>query len=150
MIVNDNFIIHNDENVPGEIAGFDYDTRHCVSCCNSTDDIKNYINYLKLTQYFAFTAKKKTLLYAGFIPAIFPPSFAGSAFHEKFEAKLMSLMSKVNCYRLPAVSFRENFYKSEYPDVWVSRMDLADILQKKPHEIRIQDIFREITEYDFA
>lgn len=142
VLITDNFkLVDETEQRALESLPFDWDKRLCVKCVNASLDYKFYGNYLKLVQFFSINKQRVPLLQAGFTPVIYPPSFVGN---ELYITLVNNLRAVMPCYNQKPSSVRGNPYTSPYPDVWVSRLDAAEVLKISPEKVRLQHIFSKL------
>jgi hypothetical protein len=118
-----------------DFKGADFDVRHNMFSLNSSRDIIQYLNYLGMVKEIAATSKYAGILELGFMPLIMPPSFFGDALHRAILPNL-----KIDYYTLRARSLAGNNYVSDFPDIWVHKLDAAKLVSKAPYAITVKDV----------
>ena len=77
------------------------------------------------------------MLRLGFIPLIMAPSFWGDKAHTMI---LPHIPKEFPYYPRPAVSFLNSRYRSDYPDIWVSKLDAAKLIGCKPELVTVKGV----------
>ena len=116
-----------------------FDMRNLIYSRGSTFTLDAYLNYLKISKEIAMDAapERSYMLWLGFIPLIMPPSFWG----DKAHALIMPVLPKtLHFYPWPASSFRGIRYTSDYPDIWVSKLDAAELCNCKPENVTVEGV----------
>jgi hypothetical protein len=125
-----------------DITDSDFDLRHYMFSANSTKDIAQYINYVEYLKVFAMESKRTGLFELGFLPLIMPPSFLGDKIHREV---LPKLQGRLSYYPVPAMSLLNFYYHSDYPDIWIHRLDAAELVEKEPYQVRVKDVLEALT-----
>ena len=137
-LVTDNFMNSLPDAVPEPTDKFD--ERNGVYVRNASFCVEAHLGYLGfLNAYVAGgdAYKYDEMLRLGYIPVIMPPSF--------WEKEVQQLMPKLPedlpFVTTPSVSFVGRFYRSDFRDVWVSKLDAAKYWGWKPEEVTVRRIF---------
>lgn len=107
-----------------------------------------YSNYLQANSIFATQhpdAYATYLLDLGYLPVVYLPS----CLHEVLYQKMLRALSNsgIPFVQFKSSSFIQKYYNTTDMDAWVSKMDLAEILDMKPESIRSQDIVGRLFQY---
>ena len=132
IVATDNFARVVDE-FPSIDTGFLLDTRHYIYSKHNTFDVAQYLNYLNILRPYVHSSNYTGMLELGFLPVVMPPSFFEDRLHKLVLPKLTE--KGIPFYQRRPISFLGNSYTSDYPDIWVSKMDMAEILNQPPHTI---------------
>lgn len=116
------------------------DMRNFIYARDATFTIKSYIGYLNTIKPIAMNSEVGDyMLRLGFIPLIMPPSFWEDKAHTMI---LPKLPKSLPYHPRPAVSFlATNFsFRSDYPDIWVSKLDAAELCGCKPELVTVRGV----------
>lgn len=131
--------------ISGDVSLGLLDARVNMLSMNTTSDKTMYINYLQTLKEIAQTVRcgrYTCLLDLGFMPVLMAPSFIGGLWHNQFIEALMA--NNIPFKKLPASSFNSDFYTQDDPDLWVSKLDCAELLGKPPQNVRVVDLINAI------
>lgn len=121
------------------------DTRHDIFSINNTMDLQMYYNYLEtikeLSQLSRF-GKYKYLLDLGYLPILMTPVYMMDKWYEDVTEGLNS--RNIPFKKLSASSLTKDMYTSDYPDVWVSKLDCVGLVSKPVTAIRSKDVLEAI------
>lgn len=116
------------------------DTRNYIYVRNPTYTIESYLRYLNTVKPLAMMASfQDYMLQLGYIPIVMPPSFWGDRLHNMI---LPHLPKELPRYPRPATSFLNFKYHSDFPDIWVSKLDAAEFLNCAPQNVRVREVLR--------
>lgn len=121
------------------------DMRHNMFTINNTGDKEMYFNYLRTINEIAQESRfgrYNCLLDLGYIPILMVPMFIGDRWDMQFIQALER--NGIPYKKLPASSFSKDSYTADSPDIWVSKLDCADIVGKPAHLIRSIDVINRI------
>ena len=121
------------------------DSRNNIFTLNNTFDKVMYFNYLKTINELAQESRRgkySCLLDLGYIPILMSPDFMKDSWEQQFTRALEA--HKLPYKKLPASSFARDDYTSNFPDIWISKMDGAKLLNTEPSKIRSIDIINAI------
>ncbi len=116
------------------------DTRNFIYARNPTFTKESYLGYLNFVKSLAMTAASDAnnyMLRLGFIPLVMPPSFWGDRAHTMI---LPHIPKSLPYYPRPATSFLNSRYHSDYPDIWVSKLDAAKLCGCKPELVTVKGV----------
>lgn len=116
------------------------DMRNYIYARNPTYTKESYLGYLNIVKQLAMsqTYEEGTyMLRLGFIPLIMAPSFWGDKAHTMI---LPHIPKEFPYYPRPAVSFLNSWYRSDYPDIWVSKLDAAKLIGCKPELVTVKGV----------
>lgn len=116
------------------------DKRNFIYARNHTFTKESYLGYLNQVKTLAMSATSDDSTYMlrlGFIPLVMPPSFWGDRAHTMI---LPRLPKSLPYYPRPAISFLNFRYHSDYPDIWVSKLDAAELCGCKPELVTVKGV----------
>ena len=116
------------------------DTRNYIFARNPTYTKESYLGYLNIVKQMAMRpsyTEGAYMLRLGFIPLIMAPSFWGDKAHTMI---LPHIPKDLPYYPRPAVSFLNSRYRSDYPDIWVSKLDAAKLIGCKPELVTVKGV----------
>lgn len=126
-------ILENEEVKSGDIL----DLRHEIWVRNPTFSLESYIAYLDIVKEYAMVCKNDYMLQLGFIPLIMPPSFMGEIVHRDVLPRLPRELPR---YPREATSFINPRYRYTYPDIWVSKLDVAKLCGCKIEDATVKEV----------
>lgn len=132
------------EVLPDKIPGDNdvLDTRNYLYARNPTYTLESYLGYLMSIKALAMSPPVKGVDYMlelGFIPLIMPPSFWGDRAHTMI---LPHIPKSLPYFPRPAISFLNFRYHSDYPDIWVSKLDAAELCGCKPELVTVKEVLK--------
>lgn len=121
------------------------DDRHNIYSFDNTLDLPMYYNYLETIKALAQESnvgRLKYLLDLGYMPVVMSPFFMFDSLH----SQIIPALEKHNIpyKKMQASSFIKDWYTNDNPDIWVSKLDCASFLNKRPEQIRVKDLLEEI------
>ena len=150
VFIGNNFKVEGQDVLPTnssylKSAGVYFDERANFLTYNL--DLSNwdwYFNYLEFMQTASNKngqAQPKYLLDLGYVPVVYMPSCC-----EHLGAKLMEVMDVRNIpyVKLSPTSFVLKKYKTMTIDAWVSKMDVAKLLDVNPEDVTSEMILRRL------
>lgn len=118
------------------------DTRNFIYARNPTYTLESYLGYLNVIKSLAMDPVSQGhdyMLKLGFIPLIMPPSFWGDRVHTMI---LPHIPKALPYYPRSAISFLNFRYHSDYPDIWVSKLDAAKLCECKPELVTVRGVLK--------
>jgi hypothetical protein len=150
VLVGNNFTVEHQVNFSDikdqlKMPGVYYDER--ANILSLKTDLTNwnwYFNYLDFQQVSSVKhaeARPTYLLDLGYVPVAYLPSCFVS-----LGAKIMEALdvSKIPYIKLSPTSFALKYCNIMTVDAWVHKMDVADMLDKKPEDVTSKDILRRL------
>lgn len=122
------------------------DDRHDIFCTNIEVTVDSYLEYLKSVRIIEQESKVKGkyyyLLELGYMPVVMPPFYYKESMHEIIIPKLKE--NNIPMLTLPASSLTKPVYSNPTQDVWVSKMDVYQMLKCKPEEVTVKKLLEAI------
>ena len=118
------------------------DTRNFIYARQPTFTMEAYLGYLNFVKSLAMSATSDNsnyMLRLGFVPLVMPPSFWGDRAHTMI---LPHIPKSLPYYPRPATSFLNFRYHSDYPDIWVSKLDAAKLCGCKPELVTVKGVLK--------
>lgn len=115
------------------------DERNLIAVREPSYTIDSYLAYLDLIKGYAMNSMNNQMLQLGFIPIVMPPSFMGEVVHQ---AILPYMPKDLPTYPREAIGFRNPRFHYVYPDIWVSKLDVAKILGCKIEDVTVREVIR--------
>lgn len=101
----------------------------------------NYLNHLFVLSNHKLDARPSYLLDLGYIPLLMFPTCCA----DKSQPLIEILDSEAIPYiKMPALSFLTNYWDPDQLDVWVSKMDMAKLLNCEPDQVRSEKVFKRL------
>lgn len=128
------------EELTGSVDGY-FDLRHKVYSTNNQNDIDEYLNYLQICKFLALSStdiRNNHLLQMGYMPVCMPPTFM------PWIPQFIVPKLEIPYIERPAVSFNNFAYVGDFNDIWVHKMDCAEILHCKPTEATVKKLLEAI------
>ena len=128
------------------LASDKLDARTGIFVRSPTYTIDSYIRYVDVLKRVILTPNTGLLLYTrnvlcllelGFIPLVMPPSFWGDAAHMMI---LKKLPKELPYYTRQAFSLVTYGQIADYPDIWVSKMDVARLFGVRPESVTVKGV----------
>lgn len=113
------------------------DERNLIVVRDPSFSIDSYIAYLELIKEYAMNSINNQMLQLGFIPIVMPPSFMGEVVHL---AILPYLPKDLPTYPREAIGFRNPRFHYVYPDIWVSKLDIAKLFGCKIENVTVREV----------
>lgn len=116
------------------------DTRNYIYARDPTLSLQAYLGYLNIIKRIAIREAvngRDAMLRLGFIPLVMAPSFWGDYAHKLI---LPHIPRSLPYYPRPAISFRSYKYQNDYPDIWVSKLDVAKEWGCRPEEVTVKGV----------
>lgn len=139
-LVTDNFMKVLSDAVPMPTDKFD--ERNGVYVRNASFNVEAYLGYLEYLRIYVakgYASRYDEMLRLGYVPVIMPPSF--------WEKEVRQLMQKLpedlQFVTTSSISFTGRYYKSDFRDVWVSKLDAAEYWGWKPEEVTVRRILEQ-------
>lgn len=96
-----------------------------------------YTEYLKKMAMSSPFDNTTYMLRLGFIPLVMAPSFWGERAHEMI---LPIIPKSLPYYPRPSVGFRNPYFRSDFPDIWVSKLDAAKLCGCRPEQVTVKGV----------
>lgn len=123
-----------------------YDDRLGVFSINNTYTIDTYRRYISLLNALVSMGNNLPqrirvdgadyMLKMGFLPLVMAPYF----WHDRAHAMILPHIPKeLPYYPRPAVTFTPRHNNWQYPDIWVSKLDVARLCGKRPELVRTEE-----------
>lgn len=123
-----------------------FDDRLGIYSRDNTYTMESYRAYLKWANLVAqslpsLDVRAKTegadyMLSLGFVPLVMAPYFWGDKAHAMI---LPHVPKELPYYPRPVIPFARRMRRWDFPDIWVSKLDVARLCGKKPELIRTEE-----------
>lgn len=123
------------------------DTRHAVYARKPTYTIDSYLRYIQFCKLLVMSSGGDPLakgsdymLLLGYVPVVMPPSFWDDKAHRMILPALYA--NKLEVVPRPAISFTHPYYRADFSDYWVSKLDAARLCNCKPEYVTVEGVLR--------
>lgn len=134
-----------------EVKKSEIDTRLYIASLENTKDIVEYLNYYKLLSTFSdrwvlsnssVNSRYITLLELGFVPLYIPPTFL---FDKNIEFRWLLKIKEleIRFMQHKPIRFDGSYVDSDFEDIWVSKLDIARIMNVPVEKVRVIDFIKE-------